>query len=1055
MIARIAVRRTLAAATAAALAGGLVATATTPALATVNGMFAVTAPEDIFTPVSGRLPAAESALQWGAALGADPANRIAVLGLAAGNTGALVRVSLAAAEEDRQIFTGTAEQPSVLLTVPAGQAASTTTLLSVVDGTVALWSSVSSDARIEVIAGLDGKAGMVDQGTGQLLSASTPGSTVTLDAPLTRADSANGLGGYGIAPGRPMEIGLTGEGTIPSKHVRAVYAAVTLDLDQAATVTLDGIDMPLPAGVTSFTSVLSPDDLGLVRAEIDGGSASLRLDVLGWIPDGDENHDRVNVTGGFEVASGEIRQQELTATVGTAPSELPISEAGEGAYVMVLVQADQTAGSGMLDFGAAESGRATGVVVDSAAGALPQLMVVPAEEVRQLHMSRGGAEASVHVLGEYLGEAQRSEADVVIDSHSNGETVDLRKRGFFELAGSLESEPGAVDHVEVAIEAVDAPGFDPADYHGEIGQDGYFGNAKVFVDESGAQRFEAMVGAPIDGRYRYTVTLVNRAGEKFSTEVELKVKAVVESSTTVSPDALVVNGDGDPQMGATDNARVVTFAELPEGLDLDTVLVSHASGEFPDGFLGRVEQIERIGETWQVRTVEAALTEVILNSDIDEVFEFDADNVGEPESLAPLAGEAGDDPLELTITDSETGETLTRDDVDYRNERVSTGELVTGEAAAFEDNAEQQLQSEGSWDKQAALEVNPVFYLIVGEGSGKSNVIVHTMTNASKQQTDTIFTRIADHPVDGIFEAMIRAEVKAKADVHVVLDIKVTKKLKYIPVGITVNNFTVDAQVSTKLGVEIAANGSAERTLELAEPLKRTEVGSFTIYVGPIPVIVKNYVSLSINAEAKIRADVLVKNMSYEQSMSRGFRYSSAAGVRELSSESTRKFTAPTVSGLKGKTAAELEGSLSVGPTLKVETLIYGIAGPELVVMPRANISGLLEAEGSPETGYQIAAEARAWLSIKGSFSGKLRIYKWDIINFAEVSRTWEQEIWSDKWAWEIMPKNKDDEGNPPNGESGASDASDVSGAPDGSDAGEASNADGGAGALTEFALAS
>ena len=1002
--------RLLAATAAVALAGGFATAVATPALAMPSDLREVAAAKDIFTPVSDRLPAAESSLGWGAGLSDTADARVSLPGLAEGNTGALVRVSLAASDAPRTVFTGTTEQPVAILTVPAGEAASTTSLLRITDGTAPLWASSDTDARIEVIAGLAGSAPRIGE-DGTLLEAGTPGSTITLDAPVTRADSEIGLGGAGIAPGRPMEIGVTGEGGVPTTDVRAVYAALTFDLQRAANVTLDGATLHLPAGITSLTTVVTPDEQGLIRAEIDGGDAQLRMDVLGWMPNADEFHSQVNVTGGFDLASD--RDVEFTTKVGPRAAEIPIGDTSEGGYVLVLAQATAGSERALLDFGAAPTGRPAGAVVDAAAGAIPQLLLAPASEVERLHLNRGTTQVGLHLIGEYLGEATpgaNTAGAVVIDSQRNGDEIDLNENGFFELAGSLSAGDENVDHVEVAITGVDAPGFNPADYPEEIGQDGYIGNADVVVTDDGELRFTTPVGAPLDGRYRYTVTLVDRAGARTATSVELQITAVTEDAATVSDDALVVNGVGGPAMDATSDPRVVRFAELPEELKLDSVIVSQATPGLPDGFLGRVASIELHGTEWLVRTTEAALGDVVLNAAIDEELEFNADTVDPNlESLAPLAGEAGDDPLEVTITDPETGETLTREDVTYENERVGTGELVTGEDAVFDHEtggaavfAEDAARAGNSWDKAAALEVNPVFYLLVGDGGGKSNVIVRTMTNAKKTDVDNILTRITQHPVDGLFEAMVSAEVKAKVDVHIALDITLLKKLKFVPVGVRVNDFTVKAEVAAGVGVEIAANGSAKREVTLLEPMKRTETGSFTVYLGPIPIVVKNYVTLTIDAEANIQANVHVTNLRYDRTIMKGFSYSSVNGLTTMEGEGSSKVTPPTVEALNGKVAPEVSGGVAVGPTLKTETLIYGVAGPQLLVKPRANISGTLTDTVTAPNVHNLKLDARAWASAEAKFSGKLRIYKWDIVNINAASPKWEWELWRHSWHWTV-----------------------------------------------------
>ena len=111
------------------------------------------------------------------------------------------------------------------------------------------------------------------------------------------------------------------------------------------------------------------------------------------------------------------------------------------------------------------------------------------------------------------------------------------------------------------------------------------------------------------------MTATDWAGRATSVEREVTVTAAEATETIVAADVTVLDAEGLATVLSSGANEVVFAGTAP--VRAGDVLVSDASPTVPDGMLRRVESVERVGATSVVRTTNAALTDAILQADID------------------------------------------------------------------------------------------------------------------------------------------------------------------------------------------------------------------------------------------------------------------------------------------------------------------------------------------------------------------------------------------------------------------------------------------------------
>jgi hypothetical protein len=146
-----------------------------------------------------RVPLVDSQAGVGAPSAAGVKIAVPLPGLPAGHDGALVRVSVLGASQTTTLTAGGAPA----LTAQAGSSASTTVLLPVVEGRVALKAGRDADVRLGLLASFAGDP-------------TAPGSVVTLAEPCARAETAGeGLRGAGLGTAG-TNVTLVGAGGVPA-----------------------------------------------------------------------------------------------------------------------------------------------------------------------------------------------------------------------------------------------------------------------------------------------------------------------------------------------------------------------------------------------------------------------------------------------------------------------------------------------------------------------------------------------------------------------------------------------------------------------------------------------------------------------------------------------------------------------------------------------------------------------------------------------------------------------------------------------------------------------
>src|SRR5699024_9361139 len=127
---------------------------------------------------------------------------------------ALVRISVFEVDTPTTVFG--AGTPALTVTAGAG---STTVLLPIVDGGLPIYGDQTAALEVEVLATFASDT-------------NAPGSTITLETPVTRADTTTGLAGETL-DSNGVAVGVVGKGGVPATGVRAVYLTVTVETTAA------------------------------------------------------------------------------------------------------------------------------------------------------------------------------------------------------------------------------------------------------------------------------------------------------------------------------------------------------------------------------------------------------------------------------------------------------------------------------------------------------------------------------------------------------------------------------------------------------------------------------------------------------------------------------------------------------------------------------------------------------------------------------------------------------------------------------------------------------
>ncbi|QAB17201.1 hypothetical protein Leucomu_04030 [Leucobacter muris] len=970
------------------------------------------APEDFDpTPVSGeigyrvndrdRLPEVDSEVGIGAVLGTEPGSLVALGESALGYGSALLRVSVFSPAQDTVVFQagGVAS-----LRTPAGVSASTTVLVPIdAEGRAQLWANAPVQVRVEALAAFNG-------------SQAQPGSTIALPEPVLRADTRSGLAGTGIGS-EPIHVGLTGQGGVPTERVRGAYVTITAELDGAGTLDIGTQRVSLPAGVSTFTTVLSPDADGGVPASLAGATGHLSLHVIGWMADAPDQGTQLSLPGSF-VPTSSLDETFTDKVTERRDDFATLTRNSDAAYSIGLVALAPTTSTerSFFEFGPAYSGRARGAVVDPARGAAPQLVIVPAstgsdDDGDGYTLRRGEAQLSWLPVGDILGEEQRQATknfEISIDTHQQGEGVDLSEDGYFTLGGTITSEGVApsLDRVEISVDAVD----------------GILGYADVW-EEAGVLRWEADLSAPQSGTFAYSVEAFDRGDNSKRADVSLDVHRFTEDDTVIDPEIHVLNEtpgvfDGRVVAEEPDTVYVSASRTVKPG---DT-LISGATEATPSGLFAEVESFDRVGDEWRVRTVMAKIEDVFLQVDIDE--DEDYDNLGESEldesnfqaSLeengAPVEVEAERLPGDVGY---ETAEIVTGDDVDldpFPDECDPTGtdtsaipcpptpiEMV-GATAGQPDIRSAVLKNgaPGGIRPAVSAELSTAFGIKVNTKlvkRDKSWGITDVGASSADPEAE-VANEVKQWAKEGSVKGGVGISLAAQAlpSLKFTLETEITWKWRVIPTGITVTKFAIEVSNTLKAQAAISLFIKFEGALTLSQRVMSINLPITTIMAGPVPIVLQNTIELVMKATLELKATATAK-IGFSRTDTVGTQYTPEKGWESLN-KPTKSSSLPLGFSPIADINAEFEGELAVGPVFAPNTALYGVAGPQLDISIRAGIAGEIKYSVAKNK-WVLSAEVFAELGYAVKVKLKLFTKEWDhTIN----EKKFKFVFWSDEWEY-------------------------------------------------------
>ncbi|WP_336651537.1 MULTISPECIES: hypothetical protein [unclassified Leucobacter] len=928
-----------------------------------------------------RLPEVDSEVGIGAVLGTEAGGLVSLGEGAINYSSALVRVSVFSPAQDTVVFRA-GGVPS--LQTAAGVSASTTMLVPVdAEGRAQLWANAPVQLRVEVLAAFNG-------------SQAQPGSTLVLAEPVLRADTRNGLAGSGLG-GDPVYVGLTGQGSVPSERVRAAYVTATVELDRAGTLDLGTQRMPLPAGVSTFTTVLSPDENGGVPVRVAGATGQLLLHVVGWMPDAPDQGTQLSLPGSF-VPTASLDESYTDKVTERRDDFATATRNSDAAYSIALVALTPTAGTerSFFEFGPAYEGRARGAVVDPARGAAPQLVIVPASTGGNedgYTLRRGEAQLSWLPVGDILG-AERRQAtknfDITIDTHQQGEQVDLSEDGYFTLGGTVSSESGtpSLDRIEISVDGVD----------------GILGYADVW-EEQGVLRWEADLSAPQSGTFGYAVEAFDRGDNAKRAEVTLNVQRFTEDDTVIDPEIHVLN-----QTAGTVDATVVP--EEPDVVYVAThwnvkpgdSLISGATETTPNGLFAEVESRDLVGERWRVRTKSAKIEDVFLQVDIDEHEQYEnleesgldesgfgatveVDGVPEAVEAERVPGDTGYETAEIV-----TGDEVDLDPFPYECDPNATDQGdgqcppvpmvdTVGSSAAQGSISSALMQQTGPVGIRpaAGAEISAAFGFKVNTKIVKKEKSwgVTDVGSSSSDPEAEVANEVKRWAKEGSVKGGVGISLAAQAlpSLKFTLDTDITWKWRVIPTGITVTKFSIELSNTLKAQAAVSLFVKFEGAMTLSQRVMSINMPVTTIMAGPVPIVLQNTINLEIKATLELKATATAK-IGFSRTDVVGTQYTDKNGWESLN-QPAKSSSMPLGFSPIADLNAEFEGELAVGPVFAPNTALYGLAGPQLDISIRAGVAGGIKYSVAKNK-WVFSAELFAELGYEVKVKFKLFTKEWD-----------------------------------------------------------------------------
>lgn len=1007
---------TLAAVTAAAIALVLAPTPasalTAEALEYQENLTWVDTP--VFSAVDPAVPLVDSTLGRGTQLAAG-ANTVPLpvpdAEPAETATGVLARITLLQPAADTTVSIAAAEGAhSPLLFGRAGATVSTTTLLPLSEGGVTLHADAASHVRLEPLAYLRGDA-------------RAPGSTTALPEAARRADTEQGLGGSALAR-EPLWFGLTGQGGVPSELVRSVYVSFDVTLATPNTLVLaDGQRIPLSAGRSVFTTIVTPDEHGGVEASLaDAGTGQLVADVTGWVAEAAAHSTAVNRVGSY-VSATEVEELRAEVAARAPATGLALSDHDDVAYALALVDGSPstpaTQPTTTLQWSAEPHGRAQGVAVDGAQGVAPQLAFVPLEAGEaSLSIRQGAAAVAIHPLGGFLGEprhAANPDASIEIVSPSAGSEIDISGTGYFTIEGTAFSDASAVDRIELS-----APG------HGFIGTAGL-----VYEGDQLSWYFDA--GAPEDGEFTFVATLFDRGAPntpRDTAQITVQVDTPEADEEVVAPNVRHFNQAATEFTISTEDPRQVRFAVDPEVLPGDLV-VSGATAATPAGFLGAVVSINVVNGVWIVDTREPNIDELVFQADIDETIDYEN---GEGVQITHAA-ESAASPAELYEIDSAFPEGVPADilepvtpeivideashvsnaeyvdlvagpenvDLTFDEDNVPAGYEGTVDFACV-DLAGSEQEPQGDAIDEEGRWVAPADPVAAGNDCNRLRGVTIDKSWSLKTEAKFLFqlkngkldledqTRKTPEEIAaaarGAFDKKIGMSIQVESELlpHLLfkLDVKLKKKLGFIPTHVSVNEFKVEQKNYIRAQGSVAFFIALEWKFNVAKRLANIQLPTVTFMVGPAPIVITNKLEIGVSINAGLKGQVTLPLFGASRTDNFGFTYASGRSLERIRNTGEVQYSEPAPEPLQTGGKAELGGWLTAGPSLEFASQIYGFAGPALEFKAGPGIEGNIVHTGGIST-----LDLTVFLGLELSGGAKLTILRWNLLNVKVFELKW------------------------------------------------------------------
>ncbi|MFC7861547.1 hypothetical protein ACFQ9D_10240 [Arthrobacter koreensis] len=968
------------------------------------------APEPGFTPVPASLPAVDSGVGIGSRLSADASGEVFLGSAAEGQGAALIRLTVFEPGTSQTVYT-TAD--TAVLHAQQGITTSTTVLLPMAAGSVELWTDAEADIRVEPLAYFHG-----DQVSG--------GATIALPEPVVQADTATGLAGSALTS-VPLWIGLTGEGGVSATLARSVHVVLDVTLAEADDVVLgDGQRMALPTGRSIVATIVDAEDQGGVTVGLgrSGNTGTLRATVTGWVAEAAEDTSGANHLGSYVVNTEHRPATRLDVSAGTAPQEVRLSDDHDSAYALALVQASNVSGGDTttLAWGPEVRGRSTGVAVDRAAGAQPQLALVPVDTGgTQLSIRRGSATVSLQPLGSFLGDPvphnASAPAAITITSPADRQSLDLTETGYFTLEGTVSTGGNSVDRIAISSPDV-----------------GFIGLAELNpAGDELTWSFRAL--APEDGDFDYVATVFDRSDPgtaRASDRVRLTLDVAEEGDTVVSPEAQVFHLETTELEFEVLDEFSLRFTERPE-LEPGDITVSAPLPSAPSGFLGRMSSMDLVSGSWEVSTVEVPLEELFLQVDIDETEDYgEGDDVAVQDLIAqttdPLevisgsytpVGEDGTPGPEMPVSDvqvlDENGNTHSPVPGTYA--QIAAGEDVDLELSSDEFNVPDPADFKTACRLPGTDGQEPLGEDIGDDGEWRAPV-AHAPGDGScggqlkgpgaslsadwTTKVDASVAAVVENGVPKIrtagkklepweFEAWSEKQRGDEGGVAVrgggelnlgfafVLKTKLSFKWKVIPRGVSIEEFRIEFNSKLKASASVQAWLQVESRWNVNLKVAEVALPTTTFMAGPIPVAITNRLNFAMVINGTLRAEADIPAIGIERADTFGFVYSSAKGMKRIKEDTPTTYVLPKPRQVAGATAFSFEGEVAAGPQVSYQSRIYSFAGPDITLSARSGYAAKLGVTGIPPTEAEI--EASIFLALGLTGSAKLTLLRWDLLD--------------------------------------------------------------------------